>query len=207
MGAGPSASPVSRGLTRNPWWIKTPPMKTLVRVLSAVAVFTLGAHCLQADGGYSFAITSESKKIDGEQTKSGPEIKTTEEWAYKVMLENKSFKDAANVEIKYIVFLKPDAVGEKVMINKVKLKRKQGTQSVPLIKNFEKYTFMTDSMTITGTQLEAGWYWANGANARAKDRLNGLWMRIFVDGQQVSEFINPPALKDKESWEGGGTKK
>jgi hypothetical protein len=175
-------------------------MKILVRTLLAVAVLTLGAGHLRADGGYSFAITNESKKIDGETTQTGPETHIKENWAYKVTLENKSFKDAENVEIKYITFMKPDMVGLKAT-GALKLKRKEGVQKVPLIKNFDKFMFVTDPMTLTGTQLQAGWVYTDGSNPRAKDALKGLWLRVFVNGQQVMEFVNPTSLKSKETWE------
>lgn len=177
-------------------------MKTFVHALLSVVIFTLCSNDLRADAGYSFNFIVEQKKLSGGQTQSsGSEIKTKEEWAYKGSMENKSFKDAANLEIKYLVFMKPDQAGAIKMIGQAKLKRKQGETKVALIKNFDKYNFTTDSVVLTGIQLAPGWVWASGANPRSKDALRGLWMRVFVDGKQVAEYINPPGLKDKETWD------
>ncbi len=178
-------------------------MKILPRILLAFAVLTLGANFSHADNGYSFVVTNELKKVDGETKQVNNEIKTKEDWAYKVTIENKSFKDAENVEVKYVIFMKPDIAGERTT-GKQKLKRKAGGQTIPVIKNFDKFTFVTAAMTLTGTQLQAGWIYGNGANPRAKDALNGFWIRVFVGGQQVTEYINPPSLKSRETWEGGG---
>lgn len=178
-------------------------MKTLPCTILAAAILALGANFSRADNGYSFAISNELKKVGGETKQVNNEIKTKEEWAYKVTIENKSFKDAENIEVKYVIFMKPDVAGER-MIGKQKLKRKAGGQTIPLIKNFDTFTFVTEAMTLTGTQLQAGWIYGNGANPRAKDALNGFWIRVFVGGQQVTEYINPPSLKSRETWEGGG---
>ncbi len=171
-------------------------MKFLHTIFSLA--FVIAAPVL-ADSGYSFAVTRESKKLDGERKEKSVTMQTKDVWAYKVTLENKSFKDADNVEIKYLVFMKPDAAGERTRDEK--LVRKEGSIKVPSIKNFEKYTFTTEPVTLTGVKLQPGWSYTSGANARAKDSMSGLWLRIFVNGQQVMEDINPTWLKTKETWD------
>lgn len=179
-------------------------MKTFIRTLSAVSILWLCSNALRADAGNSgFGFTVAQKKLGAtQQNRSRHTTETKEEWAYKVTIENKSFKDVANVEIKYITFMKPDPEGTKVLTGQIKLKRKQGETNAPLIKNFDKFSFTTDSVVLIGTQLDAGWVWMSGANPRSKDALKGLWLRMFVDGRQVAEFIDPPGLKEKETWEG-----
>ena len=175
-------------------------MKITIRVLLAVAAFTFGAHSLSAEGGYSFALVRESKKLGQENSQSMSTTRSKEDWAYKVTIENKSFKDAENIEIKYIIFMQPAQIGKREKGN-MELVRNQGEEKVPVLKNFEKYSFVTQPVTRECTKLKAGWYYTSGASARAKDSLSGLWVRIFVGGKQVMESVEPPSLKTKEPWE------
>ena len=175
-------------------------MKIIVRVfLLLVAALPLGTGSLRAEAGYGFDIIKEAKKLDVERRQSGAKQMTKEDWAYKVTIENKSFKDIQNLEIKYIVFMQPAHVGGAVKTDMV---RNQGEQKLPLFKNFEKYTFVTEPLTRFGVQLQPGYVWRKtGGNQQVKDALGGLWMRLFVNGQQVMEFVDPPTLKTKETWE------
>lgn len=182
-------------------------MKMFTGILPVFAAFVLCGSSAMADAGYSFNFTTEQKKLDSTTGSGGIGINSTKEkWAYKVTMENKSFKDAPNIEIKYLTFMRPDQAGEKQVLSKVKLKRsKLGSVKLAVLKNFDKYTFVTDPMMLIQTQLQPGYGWANGASPRSKDALRGLWLRVFVDGQQVCEFANPPELKEKEKWEDAGS--
>ena len=173
-------------------------MKIFIGVLVAV-VFS--AASLRADSGYSFGLTNMARKVSAEkQAKAGLNL-SKEEWVYDITIENKSFKDVQNVEIKYIIFEKPQNASE-VGKSKQELVRKQGQKTVPAIKNLEKITFSTEPIERTNMQLKPGYVWKSGSGKRqSKDSMSGLWVRIFVNGQQVMEFMDPPTLNTEEKWE------
>jgi len=178
-------------------------MKPLLRTLLPVLFFISLTHVVRADGGYSFDVTCDQKKLEAKAGADGIGVTRKKEiWGYKVAIVNRSFKDASNVEIRYISFMKPDEAGERTPGGPAVLKRSpEGNVKVPLIKNLEKYEFATEPMTLISTQLKPGYIWASGANQTSRDVLRGLWLRIFIDGQQVSEFFTPASLKDREKWD------
>ncbi len=172
-------------------------MRAFIRVFLAVL---FSAASLSADSGYSFGVTNAPRKIGAEkQQKSGVNL-SKEEWVYDITIENKSFKDVQNIEIKYIIFERPQNASEvgakRVMV------RKQGEKTVPAMKNLEKITLTTESIERTTIQLKPGYVWKSGSgNRQSKDSMSGLWVRIFVNGQQVMEFMNPQSLSANEKWD------
>ena len=175
-------------------------MKTFIRVLLAVAIFNLGHGIVRADGGYSFDFTLAQKKTGGDKKETRDMTKFKENWAYVVTMVNTSFKDVANIEVKYIIFIKPEKPGRDSTGN-VKYQRHEGSTTTPLLKNNDQFVFTTDSVELSGVELADGWVWASGANTRSKDKLRGLWIRVFVSGVQVAEFMDPPELSTKETWD------
>jgi len=182
-------------------------MRKLSLLTVAFAMILVPAVTSQASDTYSFAFTSSQKKLEGEQKTTGDEIISREQWAYNVTVENKSFRDLENLEIKYILFMKPDIAGQKMLSGHIDLKRKAGSTAIKLFKNYDKFSFTTESMELNGTQLTSGYYWGNGANPNAKDALKGLWLRVFADGKQVAEYANPPSITSKERWDAPKMKK
>ncbi|MEI8342891.1 MAG: hypothetical protein WCH43_15310 [Verrucomicrobiota bacterium] len=169
--------------------------------MAALAVILISAIPARASDTYSFGFTSSQKKLEGEQKTNGDEIISREQWAYNVTIENKCFRDLENLEIQYIIFMKPEIPGQKMLSGHVELKRKSGSTSIKFFKKYDKFPFTTESMELTGTQLSGGYYWGNGANQNAKDALKGIWVRVFADGKQVAEYANPATITSKEHWD------
>jgi hypothetical protein len=49
--------------------------------------------------------------------------------------------------------------------------------------------------------LDAGWYFANGASAKSRDKVVGIWFKAFDSaGKQIGEYINPTTLTKKQKW-------
>ena len=180
--------------------------KTALQLL-AWAGFLVSSLVAQATESYSFGFTIQPKKLDGEIKNSGDETVSNEHWAYNVTLENRCFRDVQNLEIKYIIFMKQDIPGEKTVIGHITLKRKEGSTRIAAFKNNDKFSFTTESMEIRGTQLSGGYFWASGASPYSKDALKGLWLRVYAEGKQVAEYVNPPTLTSKEHWETPNPKK
>jgi hypothetical protein len=154
----------------------------------------------------SFGFTVEPKRLDGQMLDTGSKIITDEQWAYEVTVENRCFRDLENMEIQYIVFMKPTIPGQKMIAGHVKLRRKTGSAPVALLKNCGKFSFFTESVRLKGSRLMSGSY-KNGANRWAKDDLKGLWVRLFLDGKQVAEYADPVTIIGSEPWNEPGRMK
>ena len=73
---------------------------------------------------------------------------------------------------------------------------------MPAIKNLEKITFATESIERASIQLKPGYVWKSGSGKRqSKDTMSGLWIRIYVNGQQVTEFMDPTTLSADQKWD------
>jgi len=169
--------------------------------LAASVVVILTANVARAGDTYTFDYTLEQKKIDSEQKfKKGVSYKV-EHWCYNVTIQNTSFKDLGKVEIKYITFMKKEAPGSNAKPGQPELEGKSGSTTIPVFKNNDKFVFTTEPMQLVSSQLQSGYVWASGGPQSTRDALKGLWMRFYIDGQQVAEYANPPAITTKETWD------
>ena len=166
-------------------------MKTMFETIS----------CTGGPTGAAIGITYDAKMLGAEKKQKAGVTLAKEEWVYQITIENKSFKDAQNVSIKYIIFEQPQNASE-VGKSKEDLVRKLGGKESPLMKNFEKVTFASEPIERNSIQLKPGYVWTSGSGKRqSKDSLDGLWIRVFVNGQQATEFTYPPSLSTREKWD------
>ncbi len=150
-------------------------------------------------GNIDMEIHCSPKQMDaiGKASVRGHVNKSKERWAYDVTIENKTFKDLAGVEVKYIIFFNREKLGDKAA---AKLQRLAGNASFELLKPREKKILTTSAVELNKSQLASEWEFDNGARRKAEDTLVGLWVRIYQNGQQFAEYANPSALI-REKWE------
>ena len=164
-------------------------------VLAVVLVFILCCHAVRADNGYSFGFSNLQVKYDSKLSRLVDDLTTTSHRGYKVSIENRSFKNLADVEFKYTIFA--------VIDNQPK--RLEFETTVPLIKNGEKYILNTEpvelrrieSLGITDKVTSGKTEGVITRRWTQNDTLTGLWLRMSVNGAQIAEFFDPPALKEK----------
>lgn len=170
-------------------------MKKILRgvmVVAAVFLCSLGRA-----GNSDFEIHVQPQKL-GENSKSGNTTASAKElWLYEVTVENKSFKPLSGVEVKYVLFYKPEKLGVRT---EEKLSRTKGTAPITELRSHEKQTFKTETVELQHTQLINDYYYPTGGRQAAQDRLSGIWIRIFQNGQQIGEYANPTNLM-REKWE------
>ena len=139
-------------------------------------------------------------KLQGKEAKPAKHEQVEQEnWAYEVTADNKSAKDYADVEFKYILFRKEALIGNAAGASK--MVRKAGSTKTPAVAAHSRFTFKTEPIMIQKTQL-IGRRWASGANSRDWDVLEGIWIKVFAGGKQVGEFTAPQGLASKEKWDG-----
>jgi hypothetical protein len=175
-------------------------MKTFLRVLLAGVVFTASLGISRADSNYSFSFSLAQKKGGGTKTETYYETTKNQKWSYLVTMENKSFKDVADIQIKYVVFSKQIGYNTTVTIggrNSGGLMRHEGTTTIKMLKNNDKVTFSTDGVMLTSIDYDDGY----GEESLAKGALKGLWLRVYVDGQMVAEYTDPTDLPNKATFD------
>lgn len=157
-----------------------------------------GQGILRADAGYSFGFTVAQKNTGATKRESEYETIKSGKWSYFITMENKSFKDVSDMEIKYVMFSKQEVYGEMETVGGHQdLQRHEGSISIKLLKNNDQVSFSTDGIVLKNVTYNDGWY----ADEGAKGALRGLWLRVYVGGIMVAEYMNPQNLNDKVTFD------
>src|ERR1700722_1515343 len=169
-------------------------MRTLY--LSTISLLILAAQTLAADA--DFEIHCVAKQVDQATHKAsdGGANRTQEHWAYDISIENKTFKDLTGLEVRYVIFLTREKLGQKAAPAP---EQQKGSFSIDLLKSHDKRTFPTDSVELKKSNLVGNWIYTSGGKPNAQDALVGLGIHIYQNGQLIAEFANPPNLAH-EKW-------
>jgi hypothetical protein len=172
-------------------------MRCIYRIVSSLIALLVGVSVANA-GNSDVEVHCVAKKLDetAKKASDGGANTTKEHWIYEVTVENKTFKEITNLDVKYAVFLKQEKLGSKETIPR----HQNGSFAISTLKPHEKTSFKTDSVELTKSNLVGTWIYSSGGKINAQDSLIGLVMRIYQNGQQFAEYGNPSTLT-KEKWE------
>ena len=172
-------------------------MKNIFVVICGSCLLLTGNPMLA--GNLDVEIHCTPKKVDEQVRKAsdGGANTTKEHWTYEVTVENKTFKDLANLEVKYAIFFKQEKLGVKAAPTP---RHQNGSFTIPAMKSHEKKSFTTDAIELSKANLVGNWIYTSGAKPNAQDTLVGLAVRVYQNGQQFAEYANPSTLSN-EKWE------
>jgi len=133
------------------------------------------------------------KRIDQSVKKAsdGGANETKEHWVYDVTIENKTFKELTNLELKYVIFFKQEQLGVKAAATP---RQHSGSFSIDDLMPHEKKSFSTNPVELNKSNLVGHWHYESGAKPNAQDTLVGLAVRVYQGGQLFAEFANPSTL-------------
>ncbi len=137
-------------------------------------------------------------KQENKPAADGGAAETKENWAYDVTIENKTFKDLPNLEVKYVIFYSQEKLGTKAAAD---AKRQSGSLPLAVLKPHEKKMLTTDAVELTKAHLVGNWIYTAGAKPNANGALAGLWVRVYQNGQLFAEYANPSTLLTQQKWE------
>jgi len=167
-------------------------MKFISGVLSFVVVLMITARSSVA-GNFDVDIHCTPKRIDQtvKRASDGGANETKEHWVYDVTIENKTFKELANLDLTYVIFFKQEPLGVKAA---PRPRQQSGSFSIDSLKSHEKKSLTTNPVELNKSNLVGHWHYESGAKPNAQDTLVGLAVRVYQGGQQFAEFANPSAL-------------
>ena len=174
-------------------------MKSISRILCFVTVaFCFGP--LLYGGPFDLEIHCIPKRVDqnAKMAGDGGAAVTKEHWAYEVTVENRTFKEMDNLDVKYIIFFNQEQLGVKAAATS---RRQNGGFTIAALKPHEKKVFTTDSVELSKSHLVGNWIYHSGAKPNATDTLSGLWVRAYQADQLLSDYANPSTLKIQQKWE------
>jgi len=144
-------------------------------------------------GNFDVEIHCTPKRVDQTMKKAsdGGANETKEHWVYDVTIENRTFKDLTNLDLKYVIFFKQEQLGVKAAATP---RQQSGSFSIDGLKPHEKKSFSTNPVELNKSNLVGEWIYRSGAKPNAQDTLVGLAVRVYQGGQQFAEFANPSTL-------------
>lgn len=146
---------------------------------------------------HDVAITVTKKKLDEEKSRDGNKTITTKELGYNITVQNKRFKTMPEIQVKYMIFLTDERAGS---TQDGVTKPHTGSETLTNLASNASVSFETKPIKISTEDLDAGWYYTSGAGNRARDKVNGVWVRAFADGKIIGEYANPSTIAKKNTW-------
>jgi hypothetical protein len=143
-------------------------------------------------------ISAAPKKIDQQKSRKGEHSTvTTKEMAYIVTVENRSFKTFDEVNVKYMIFYADSQPGRS---EKPIEAHHKGSETLRNLSTYRKAQFETAPFKLEKEELDGGWYYTSGGDGRAKDRVTGVWVRAYANGNLVGEYANPSTVMKNREW-------
>ena len=138
-------------------------------------------------------------KLDSSKSNNKSHVNVeSKDIAYSVKVTSTFFKDVENVTVKYNIYYQVMEIGNK---GEPDIKLSAGSHTFPSIPSGKAVEFETEPIKLEKAALDPGWYYKNGAAARAQDKVVGIWMKAFDStGKQIGEYTNPSSVGQKQKW-------
>ena len=137
-------------------------------------------------------------KLDSSKNNTGNTNVESTDIAYSVEVNSSSFKELTGVTVKYNIFYEIVRVGAK---GESDVKLSAGSHTFPSLLTNKAVKFETEPIKLAKASLDAGWFYTNGASAKASDRVVGVWFKAFDStGKQIGEYVNPASVTTKRKW-------
>jgi len=144
-----------------------------------------------------FEITVNRKK-NGLSNSAGSVVQnSSQNWTGEVNITCHAFKPFPELEARYIIFVKRQAIGQQ---GKDKIEKQKGTFKVPPMKSGSTSSFLTTEVVLKQAHLAPGWVVVSGAS-KAEDSVLGVWVKLLDGPKEVAEYVNPTTLTAKYKWE------
>ncbi len=172
-------------------------METPWKWLPAFAVLLAPAIALAGDLQITYQKRTEQavrgKAVEGEVAKSA------ENASYTINITNNSSKDTEALDVKYIIFVERERVGQKKGTEQIEPIK--GSAKAEPIKARQKTSVNTEPVTLHEAGLQGNYIYSGGGKLKAKDSVKGLWIKVYQGDKVVAEYANPSTLATKQKWE------
>lgn len=125
---------------------------------------------------YLFDVGYSKERTEKSVTKDSQEKSGTETWVLNLKVRNRSGVDLNDVTLKYHVYYKA-AAGQTSVLRKV-----PGTIQIESIRQNEELKLATAPVTLKISELQGGWYYADGSKRKQNDSIGGIAMTFVHNG-------------------------
>ena len=130
---------------------------------------------------HDFEVKSTKTKLGKTKSKDGVVTVETEEWAYKLALTNRSTGDVSGLRVDYWLFRRDDD-GKNKLPPRVQT---SGRHEIAAIRRGASQEMQTRSFTLTKEQLQADYYYQDGARNTRRDSAGGVALRLFQGDKEI----------------------
>lgn len=170
-------------------------MQRPILLLAATVLSLLPVASMGID---SVKILPTPVKLDSSKSRANDRAIESKDIAYTVVVTSTAFSELTDVTVKYNIFYQVMELGSK---GDPDIKLSAGDHKFPSLLTNKPVEFETDPIKLEKASLDAGWHFGNGASARTRDKVVGVWFKAFDStGKQVGEYINPTTLSNKQKW-------
>lgn len=144
---------------------------------------------------------SEDESDDSTRS-SGGIRSTTYDAGYEVILKNAGDRDVSDIKVEYLIFKFTDRVAAKKRSDG-KFERQKGDLELATLKSRSESRLPTKRFSMLETELESGYVWAGGEAGKSpdsKDKLEGIWVKVYVGDMLIIEQARPESLMRNEPW-------
>ena len=136
-------------------------------------------------------VAQDKERRDGDMTV------TTNTVIYDVEIKSRSFKALENLSVGYMVFYEVAEHGSK---DKGVEKFVKGKETIGTLGKSAVFSFKTKPVSLSKVELDGNVYWTSGASGRSRDKMVGVWVRVFSGDALIAEYTNPSTLGRKQVW-------
>jgi hypothetical protein len=128
-----------------------------------------------------------------------------EQWGFNVTLTNRSNQPLEKLRAEYVLFLDPSEQMRDAK-EEAKLKRRRVRTELEPLQMSGRMQFRTESVEAVKVVLQPGYVWDDASKkSTMRDKLHGVWIRVYRGDDLVAEVATPATLLTKEKWEGADT--
>ncbi|MCB1229371.1 MAG: hypothetical protein KDN19_03850 [Verrucomicrobiae bacterium] len=155
---------------------------------------------------YKFEIDYNKKRKDRETHKEGQVEVTYETWYYEVEVENLSGTDLDGLEMQYKIYKTANADANDARYRAEGLERegpflvRKGKVELKPLPYLKSASAETETIPISKSQLDGGFYYVNGDKSNKKDDIDGFWVKIFHQGKEVYEVKSSHSAVKNAKW-------
>jgi hypothetical protein len=153
------------------------------------------------------SVRSETPSAQGDPAKPKENDAThtmqTGQWSesYKVKVANDTPVHWANLRVRYIIFSFVGVPGA-LSPNDFTLAHAAGTVALDDLPGEQDKTVETNTINLREVTLAPGYYYKNGAPAKIADKLDGIWVRVYDENNNLlQEWSNPSDLMKDNNWD------
>jgi len=143
-------------------------------------------------------VTIQKKVFETKQTLANEDSPiATDPQAYVVTIKNNGPNDLVGARVEYRFYMTGNVRAEGS--SEPDMKRKEGREDMGTLRVGDSFTFTTDTFDVPRATPRGGfYYYVDGSRSRFRSELGGVWLRVYLGNNIVTEKAEPASISSRE---------